>query len=151
MTTRRLAAMAAAIEAATGAALIADPHLVVRLLIGAGLSDGGVAIGRVCGFALLSLGLACRPSRGIVTSQAGSALLTYNVLTALYLGYLGVVAGFSGYLLWPACVLHGLLALLLARSQMVPAVWQPTPNLRQGARLAEGVESSNPRDNEGDR
>jgi hypothetical protein len=115
-------AIAAAIEAATGAALIAAPHLVVRLLIGASLSAGGIAIGRVCGFALLALGLACGPSRGVVTSQAGSALLAYNLLTALYLGYLGVVAGFSGYLLWPACVLHALLALLLVRSVMVPAV-----------------------------
>jgi hypothetical protein len=115
-------AIAAAIEAATGAALIAAPHLVVRLLIGASLSAGGIAIGRVCGFALLSLGLACRPSRTVITAQVVSALLTYNLPTALYLGYLGVMAGFSGYLLWPACVLHALLALLLARSLMVPAV-----------------------------
>jgi hypothetical protein len=100
---------------------MADPPLVVRLLIGAGLSDGGVALGRVCGFALLSLGLACRPRGRVVTAPAASALLTYNLLTALYLGYLGVIAGFSGYLLWPACVLHALLAVLLARSLMVPA------------------------------
>jgi hypothetical protein len=85
------------------------------LLVGTDLSGGGIAIGRVCGFALLSLGLACWPS-AIVTAQAGWALLTYNLLTALYLGYLGVIGGFSGYLLWPACVLHALVALLLARS-----------------------------------
>jgi hypothetical protein len=36
-------------------------------------------------------------------------------------------------------------------SEMVPSAWQPTPNLTQGARLAEGVESSNPRDDEGHR
>ena len=121
MTTGRVEAIAAAIEAATGAALIADPSVVVRLLIGAGLSDGGLPIGRVCGFALLSLGLACRPSRTVVTAQVAWALLTYNLLTALYLGYLGVLAGFSGYLLWPACVLHAVLALLLTRSLVVPA------------------------------
>jgi hypothetical protein len=132
VTTRRLTIIAAAIEAATGAALIAEPARVARLLIGAGLSEGGVAIGRVCGFALLSLGLACRPRRTVVTAQVASALLTYNLLTALYLGYLGAMAGFSGYLLWPACVLHVLLALLLARSLMVPAVWRPAPNLTQG-------------------
>jgi hypothetical protein len=39
--------------------------------------------------------------------------LTDNLLTALYLVYLVAVAGFSGYLLCPACVLHALLALLL--------------------------------------
>ncbi len=116
MKTGRVVTIAATIEAATGAALIADPSLVVRLLIGAGLSDGGVPVGRVCGFALLSLGLACWPSRTVVTARVAAALLTYNLLTALYLGYLAVVAGFSGYLLWPACVLHAVLALLLARS-----------------------------------
>jgi hypothetical protein len=112
--TRRLTIIAAAIEAATGAALIADPGLVVRLLIGASLSGGGLAIGRVCGFALLSLGVACWPNGTVVTAQAASALLTYNLLTALYLEYLGA-SGFSGYLLWPACVVHAVIALLLAR------------------------------------
>jgi hypothetical protein len=85
VTTRRVTIISAAIEAATGAALIADPPLVVRLLVGADLSHGGIAIGRVCGFALLSLGLACWPG-AVVTAQAGAALFTYNLLTALYLG-----------------------------------------------------------------
>jgi hypothetical protein len=114
VTTRRIAIIAATIEAATGAALIADPGLVVHLLIGANLSDGGIAIGRVCGFALLSLGLACWPNEAVVTPQSVFALLIYNLLTALYIEFLGA-GGFSGYLLWPACVLHALLALLLAR------------------------------------
>jgi hypothetical protein len=116
VTTRRVAIISAAIEAATGAALIADPSLVVRLLVGAGLSGGGIAIGRVCGFALLALGLACRPGRTAVTAQAGSALFAYNLLTGLYLAYLGGIEGFGGYLLWTACVLHALLAVLLAAS-----------------------------------
>jgi hypothetical protein len=115
MTARRVTIIAAAIEAATGAALIADPGLVVRLLIGVSLSDGGFAIGRVCGFALLSLGMACWPNGAVVTAQVASALLTYNLLTALYLEYLGAGGSFTGYLLWPACVLHALLALLLTR------------------------------------
>lgn len=115
MTTRRLVVIAAAIEAATGAALIADAGLVVRLLIGASLSGGGIAIGRVCGFALLSLGVACWPNGAIVHAQATSGLFTYNLLTALYIGYLGAAGGFSGDLLWPACLLHTALAFLLAR------------------------------------
>jgi hypothetical protein len=44
-------------RAATGAAMIADPTLVVRLLVGADLSDGGIAIGR-CADSRCSLGLA---------------------------------------------------------------------------------------------
>jgi hypothetical protein len=115
VTTRRLTIIAAAIEAATGAALIAAPDLVVRVLLGASLSGSGIAIGRVCGFALLSLGIACWPSGTVVTAQAASALLTYNLLTALYLEYLGASESFSSYLLWPACGLHAVVALLLAR------------------------------------
>jgi hypothetical protein len=115
VTTRRLAGLSAVIEAATGAALIADPDLVVRLLIGTALSDGGIAIGRVCGFALLSLGLACWPNGAGVTAQVAVGLLSYNLLTALYLEYLGAGGSFTGYLLWPACALHALMALLLTR------------------------------------
>ena len=61
MTTRALARLSAAIEAATGLALIALPDLVARVLLGVGLSGGGIAVGRVAGFGLLALGLACRP------------------------------------------------------------------------------------------
>jgi hypothetical protein len=115
MTARTLTVMPAVVEITTGVALIANPSFVVHLLIGATLSDGGVAVGRVCGFGLLSLGLACWPSGAIVTAQATSALFIYNLLTAVYLGSLGVFGGFSGYMLWPACVLHALFALPLVR------------------------------------
>jgi hypothetical protein len=115
MTARTVAAVAAVVEMTAGFALIASPSIVVHLLIGTGLSDGGIAIGRVGGFGLLSLGLACWPSGRVVNVQAISALFTYNLLAALYIGSLGVVGGFAGYLLWPACVLHAVLAFLLAR------------------------------------
>jgi hypothetical protein len=36
-----------------------------------------------------------------------SAQLTYNSLTALYLGYLILEGGFTSALLWPTCALHG--------------------------------------------
>src|SRR5271167_4246317 len=113
MTARTLAVMAAAVEVTAGSALIVNPNFVVHLLIGASLSSGGIAVGRVGGFGLLSLGLACWPSGEVVTAQTTSALFTYNLLSALYIAYLSVVGGFVGYLLWPACALHGFLALLL--------------------------------------
>jgi hypothetical protein len=62
MTTRTLVVLDSALEVATGVALIVHPSLVVRVLLGAGLSGGGIAVGRVAGLALLSLGLACWPS-----------------------------------------------------------------------------------------
>jgi len=115
MTTRTLVLLSAALEVATGVALIAAPDLVARVLLGAGLSGGGIAVGRVGGFALLSLGLACWPGGDDATAHATWALFTYNLLAALYLGYLRVGGGFVSYLLWPACALHALLTLLLAR------------------------------------
>ena len=114
MTTRLLATVAAAVEVTAGCALIVTPTFVVHLLIGASLSSGGVAVGRVGGLGLLSLGLACWPRRDVVSAQATSALFTYNVLSALYVAYLSVVVGFTGYLLWPAFALNALLAVLLA-------------------------------------
>ena len=115
MTTKLITAVSAAIEAATGIALIAVPDLVAHVLLGVGLSDGGIAVGRVAGFALLSLGLACWPKADDVTPSAVRALFAYNLLVALYLGYLRVSGEFVALLLWPACVLHAVLAVLFAR------------------------------------
>ena len=128
--------MAAALEVATGVALIADPSLVVRVLIGAGLSDGGIAIGRVAGLGLFSLGLACWPSGEAVTAQATLGLFTYDLLTAIYFGYLGVAGGYVSYLLWPAFALHALLAIILLRpaSENVRQKWFGLPSSLFGSR-----------------
>jgi hypothetical protein len=94
---------------------MADPGLVVQILLGAGLSWAGVAIGRVGGFGLLSLGLACWPHGDDVTVRATWVLFLYNLLASLYLCYLRVGGEFSGYVLWLAVGLHAVLAILLAR------------------------------------
>jgi hypothetical protein len=47
-----LVTLSAAIEAVTGVALIAGPSLVARVLLGAGLSGAGIAVGRVGGLVL---------------------------------------------------------------------------------------------------
>jgi len=114
MKTRTLAMVSAAIEAATGAALIAAPDLVARVLLGAGLSDSGVAVARVAGFGLLALGIACWPGNDDATPQAVRALFVYNLLAGLYLGYLRVGGGYTSFLLWPACALHVVFGVLLA-------------------------------------
>jgi hypothetical protein len=113
MKTRTLVTVSAALEGATGLALIASPGLVVRLLVGAGLSVGGVAVGRVGGFGLLSLALACWPKRKDSITRATASLFVYNSLTAAYLCSLGL-KGLVGHLLWLACALYVLLALLFA-------------------------------------
>jgi hypothetical protein len=115
MTTRTLVRLSSAIEAATGVALIAVPEFVARLLLGVGLSRSGVAVARVGGFALLSLGLACWPTADSTTLSAVRALFAYNLLAAFYLGYLRASGEFVAFLLWPACALHAVLAFLFAR------------------------------------
>jgi hypothetical protein len=116
MTRRTLVVLDAGFETVTGAALIADPNFVSRVLLRVGLSSAGLAVGRVAGLGLLSLGLACWPSRAAATAQTTRALFTYNLLLTLYLGYLRIGSGFTGCLLWPAVVIHALLTLLLARA-----------------------------------
>lgn len=113
MTTKTVVKLSAAIEVLTGIALILTPSLVATMLLGVGLNGSGIAVARLTGIALLSLAIACWP-RDTVTGHAVFALLIYNLLAAVYLASLRVAGGFvDGPLLWPACVLHLLFALLL--------------------------------------
>jgi hypothetical protein len=113
----KLVQFSAGIEAATGLVLAIDPSLVGRLLLGTELSAGGQAVGRVAGFALLALGVACWPQPN-PTSRASAAvrgLLIYNALAAIFFLYVGFRREFMGLLLWPAAALHAALAILFAR------------------------------------
>jgi hypothetical protein len=105
----------AAIEGATGLALIAYPHAVSNLLLGADIGGAGIAVGRVAGIALLSLGLVCWTSRHQANkSPALAAMLTYNLLVTAYLMYLGFGGALVGTLLWPAIAIHAVLMGLVA-------------------------------------
>jgi hypothetical protein len=104
-------AFAAIAELATGVALMAVPSLVGRLLLGAELACVAIPVARVFGIALIALGVACWPGR---TALCG--MLTYNALATLYLAYVGLDGQWVGRLLWPAVVLHAVLAALLART-----------------------------------
>jgi hypothetical protein len=115
MTTKTLVTVSGVIETTTGLVLLIAPSLIARVLLDADLSGSGIAVGRLCGIGLLSLGLGGWPSGESVPAQVTRALFAYNLLAAFYLGYLRVGGGFVSYLLWPACMLHAVLALLLAR------------------------------------
>jgi hypothetical protein len=108
-------ALAAVLEVATGMALLIVPSLVGRLLFGEELTGIVIPVARVLGIALLALGVCCWPG-----STALCGMLTYGALVTLYLAYLGLVGGFTGILLWPAVVLHGVLTVLLARAWFKP-------------------------------
>ena len=84
-----LFALTAAIEAATGLALIAAPDFAVGLLLGDELAGPCVPLGRLAGVALLALGVACwlaRDDRGAPPRRPLlGAMLLYNVGAAIVL------------------------------------------------------------------
>jgi hypothetical protein len=110
---KKVLIFAAVSEAATGVALLTVPSLVGRLLFGEDLYGLSIAVARVAGIGLFSLGLACWPGKE-ATRSAALAMLTYNVIVALYFLVLGLHGEWVGVLLWPAAVLHGILTILLA-------------------------------------
>jgi hypothetical protein len=116
-------AVAAGIEIVTGLVLIIRPSLFVRLLFGAELSGGGQALGRLAGFALLALSLACWRGRGAASGSVAAlrALLVFSRLTTIYLVYLGVRGEQVGILLWPAAALHAALTVPLVRGWLTIA------------------------------
>jgi len=110
-----LLSVEAAIEAATALALIIFPQAVSSLLLGADLAEAGIAVARVAGIALLSLGLVCWMSRQDANKTAAlAAMLSYNLLVTAYLTYLGFGGELVGILLWPAIAIHAVLTLLVA-------------------------------------
>jgi hypothetical protein len=102
--------LAAIGEAATGVALLIVPSLVGQLLLGEPFTGVAIPVARVAGIALIGLGITCWPGPPLI------GMLTYSAAVTLYLAYLGLAGGFGGVLLWPAVVLHLVLATLLARA-----------------------------------
>jgi hypothetical protein len=111
---RSVLGVAAAIETVTGLAIILFPHVLIRLLFDADVSGAGIVIGRIAGIALISLGLGCWMGR---QEEYGGwalfAMLTYNLLVTIYLGFVGLGTEFVGVLLWPATAIHAALTALL--------------------------------------
>jgi len=67
MKIKTLLMLSASLEFVPGLALIAAPGLVANVLLSAGLAPGGQAVGRVGGFALVSLAIACWPGARVIT------------------------------------------------------------------------------------
>ncbi len=111
----KVLSIAAAVEVATGAALLVIPSLVGQLLLGHELSGVAIPVARVAGIALIALGLACWAGRdgGSNLSPALRAMLFYNLLVAVYLAYLGIGRQWAGPLLWPAVGLHAVIGIFL--------------------------------------
>jgi hypothetical protein len=115
---KKVLALAAVSEAALGFVLLVYPAIVVRLLLDAQIAGAGIAVSRVAGIALISLGLACWPRSDAASSPSRSlrAMLCYSLLATLYLAYLGISGERVGILLWPAVAFHAILTFLLGRT-----------------------------------
>jgi len=117
-TIARLLALGAALEGATGLVLMTFPVAFIGLLMSAELSAAGSALGRITGFALLALGVACWPAARGTSDDAAQirAMLIYGLLAAVYLLLLGLGSDLVGVLLWPAVAVHAAFTFLLARA-----------------------------------
>ena len=109
---RRALVVAAVGEIATGAALLIVPSVVGSSLFGEELTGVAVTLARVTGIALIALGVACWPGTPLL------GMLTYSTAAGLYLAYVALAGPSSGMLLWPAVILHLVLAALLTRASM---------------------------------
>jgi hypothetical protein len=112
---RHLFIATAAIEAGAGLSLLLSPAVPISLLLGLPLdTPAGLAVGRVGGAALLSMGAACWLARNDEQNQAAigliAAMLLYNTAVVLVLAHAGLGLGVFGVGLWPAVLLHLALA-----------------------------------------
>ena len=125
MPVRNLHAISALIELGAGLALVIVPSAVVKLLLGSPLdAPVAIAVGRLAGAALLALGVACWLASGETKSRAAKglivAMLIYNVGAAVILGAAGIRLPAPGLALWPAVILHAIMAVWCVRVLIVP-------------------------------
>jgi hypothetical protein len=92
--------LCAILEALTGLVLLTAPSLAGMALLGEPLSGAAIPLARVAGIALIGLAIACRPG------PPHLGMLVYSTLVMLYLAFLGLSGGASGWFLWPAVILH---------------------------------------------
>ncbi len=112
---KSLLVVTALLEAVAGVALTVSPAPPLSLLLGATLETAGAfVVARVAGAALLALGLACWRARDAGREHGASgivaAMLLYNVVVAAVLVHAGLGFRLSGIGLWPAVVLHLVMA-----------------------------------------
>ena len=113
---KKLHIVTAVIELGAGLAFLCFPSTTAELLVGSPLHTPiGLTVARICGAGLFSLGVACWLARGDTESRAAKgligAMLLYNASVAGILTFAGLGFGLFGVALWPAAVLHSVMAI----------------------------------------
>ena len=107
-------AVTAVVEIVTGVGLLVLPAVVVAALLGIHpAATETLLVGRIAGAALLAIGVTCalvRVDAGPTGRAVLAGVLIYDVLAALLLVYAAISLQMAGPALWPAVVLHTLLA-----------------------------------------
>ena len=122
----RLLGIGGVLETLSGLGLLLDPAGGAMALFGSSMEGVGVAIGRIGGGGLLSLGIACWVARKTPMSPASIgvawAYLAYNVVACGTLAWASIALGGGSLPALGGSVLHGvlgaaMLAALLGRDQ----------------------------------
>ncbi len=130
---QRVVVMTAAwLEIVVGVTAITALGVMCRLLFAAEPDGVAMPLGRLAGVALLALGIACLPSKSAESSRnALLGLFVYNFGTATLLAWVGVATTLRGALLWPAVLLHVVIAVALL-AQLVAGRRVRTPRIESG-------------------
>ena len=112
---KTLVVMAASLlEIVVGITFITVPDIPCRLLFAATPESLAIPLARFAGVGLLGLGIACLPSKRVEPNRgAVLGLLAFNVGAAIFCAWVAVATSFRGLLLWPAAVLHAVIAAAL--------------------------------------
>lgn len=112
---KKLLVLTSVLETLLGIFLIIDPTPVIRLLLGTESTSIVQTISRLTGIVYICFGAACYPvelTQGkFIKVPSVRAMLLYNLLAAVYLGYLKFAEKLTGELLLPAVILHFLITI----------------------------------------
>ena len=117
--TRHSTRISCLVELSTGVPLVLVPGVVMTLLFGSPLSDGGDQLAQLFGAALIGLGISCWSASApdARPSSARLGLMLYNLTAARFLIGFAITGAAQGLMAGPAGILHLVLGLLMLLDQ----------------------------------
>lgn len=112
---KKLLVFTSLVEFSLGISLVIVPSIVLKLLFGIEDSKSITALSQLTGIVFLCFAIACFPSKNStdsnINASAFKAMFLYNILAAVYLGYMKFAEQFDGILLFPAVILHSMITI----------------------------------------